>query len=658
MAVDLLSRKKTMNTKFPKLFETGQIGQMELKNRIIKAPTWTHLCALNSSVTERLTRHYEEIARGGCALLIVEFAFVDNIASKIGARQLGVSDNKYIQGLSILAQTIQKNGAKAALQIAHCGRQRRLGNFPIKAPSSISSGAAHVRSKTVPQELTFEEIQEIVKAFGDAAWRAQMAGFDMVEIHGAHGYLITDFLSPETNKRADLYGGPPENRMRFLLEVIADVRQKVGPSYPLGVRLSGTEYEPEGIMIEHTIEVAKALERTGVDTIHISGGGKNQRLPRQSTMAIPLGPMVWAAEAVRKEVRIPVIASGSINTPELAEDILKKGQVDFISLGRPLLADPYWPQKAKEGRPEDIVPCIRCNDGCYCRGMGRYIPILCTMNVVLGKEGKLSITQARQRKKVAIVGGGPAGMEAARVCALCSHDVTLYEKRQLGGAIIEASIPEFKSDLKRFLSYFNNQIEKLKVKVTYQEANLNIIKNGDFDAVIVAVGGVPINLDVPGADAPLVSSALEVLNGQAYVGQRVLIIGGGLVGTETGLFLAEKGREVIFVEVLDEFMVDVNFLDRIVYKERLAKQKASIHTSKRVETILDKGALLVDKYGKREEISVDSIVVAVGFTSQTTLVEQLKKETTLDVFAVGDCARPRKILDAIHEGHLAAFSIH
>jgi len=646
-----------MNKAFAKLFEGGKIGQMGLKNRIIKAPTWTHLCALDSSVTERLTRHYEEIARGGCALIIIEFAFVDNIASKIGARQLGVSDDKYIPGLSILAQRIQENGAKAALQIAHCGRQRRLGNFPIKAPSGIASGASHVRSKTVPQALTFEEIQEIVKAFGDAARRAQMAGFDMVELHGAHGYLITDFLSPHTNQRTDMYGGSPENRMRFLLEVIADVRQKVGPGFPLGIRLSGTEYEPEGIMIEHTIEVAKTLQKMGVDAIHISGGGKNQRLPRQSTMAIPLGPMVWAAEAVKKEVGIPVIASGSINTPELAEDILEKGQADFVSLGRPLLADPYWPQKAKEGRPEDIVPCIRCNDGCFYRGMRRYIPILCTMNVALGKEGKLSITPARQHKKVAIVGGGPAGMEAARVCALCNYDVTLYEKRQLGGALIEASIPEFKSDLKRLLSYFNNQIDKLKVKVTYEEASLNIIKNGSFDAVIVAVGGTPMILDVPGADAPLVSNALEVLNGQAHVGQRVLVVGGGLVGTETGLFLAEQGKAVTFVEVLDEFMVDVGFLDRIVYKERLAKQKVSIHTSKRVETILDKGAVLVDKYGQREEISVDSIVVAVGFTSQTTLVEQLKKETGLEVYAVGDCFRPRKILDAIHEGHLAALSI-
>lgn len=646
-----------MNKAFVRLFESGKIGEMELKNRIVKAPQWTLLGARDGSVTERLIRHYREVARGGTALVIIEYAYVDNKASKAGACQLGVADNEYIPGLSLLAQTIQANGAKAALQISHCGRQKPLGIPPIKAPSRVPLEGSLLRGWPVPEELTFEEIQEIVSAFGDAARRAQVAGFDMVELHACHGYLLNSFLSTRLNKRTDWYGGSLGNRMRCLLESVEDIRRKVGPDFPLGVRLNGTDYEPDGVMIEDTIEIAKALEKLGVDVLHISGGNYHQRLPRMSTMSLPLAPMVWAAEAVKKEVNIPVMASGAINTPELAEDILDNSKADFVSLGRPLFADPYWPQKAREGRPEDIVPCIRCNDGCFYRSMGQAKAILCTLNVALGKENELSLTPARLHKKVAVVGGGPAGMEAARVCALSGHDVTLYEKRQLGGTLIEASAPEFKPDLKRLLSYFTTQIDKLKIKVVRQEATPDTIKSGSFDAVIVAVGGTPIKLDVPGADKPIVSGALEVLNGKAPVGQRVFVVGGGVVGTETGLFLAEQGKEVIFVEVLDEFMNGVGFVDQIVYQERLAKHKVTVHTGKRVETVLDKGAVIVDRYGKREEILADSIVVAVGFAPQMTLAEELKKEAGLEVYAVGDCVSPRKFFDAIHEGYLAAYSL-
>ncbi len=645
-----------MNNAFTKLFECGRIGQMELKNRIIKAPQWSLLGARDGSVTERLIRYYREIACGGTALIIVEYAFVDHKGSKAGPCELGVADDEYLPGLSLLAQAIQANGAKVVLQIVHCGRQRSLGP-PIKAPSRIPLEGSLLRGWPVPEELTFEETREIVGAFGDAVRRAQVAGFDMVEIHGAHGYLISSFLSPRTNKRTDSYGGSAENRMRFLLEIVEDVRQKVGPDFPIGIRLNGTDYEPGGVMIEDTIAVAKELEKLGVDVLHMSGGTHYQRLNRTSTMSLPPGLMVWAAEAVRKEVGIPVIASGSITTPELAEEILEKGRADFVSLGRPLFADPYWPQKAKEGRPEDIAPCIRCNDGCFSRSMTQAKAILCTVNVALGKEDELSITPARNRRKVAVVGGGPGGMEAARVCALSGHDVTLYEKRQLGGALIEASVPEFKPDLRRLLSYFITQIDKLKIKVVNQEATVDTIKNGGFDEVIVAVGGSPIKLDVPGADKPLVSGALEVLGGKVPVGKRVLIVGGGVVGTETGLFLAEQGKEIIFVEILDEFMNGVGSLDQSVYRERLAKQKVTVHTGKRVETVLDKGAVIVDRYGSKEEVLADSIVVAIGFTPQTTLAQELEKETGLEVYAVGDCISPRKIFDAIHEGYLAAYAL-
>lgn len=245
-------------------------------------------------------------------------------------------------------------------------------------------------------------------------------------------------------------------------------------------------------------------------------------------------------------------------------------------------------------------------------------------------------------------------MEAARVCSLRGHDVTLYEKRELGGALIEASIPEFKSDLKRLISYFANRIEKLKIKVIREEATTDIIKDGGFDAVIVAVGGAMIKPDVPGIDKPIVMGALEVLSGKAHLGQRVLIVGGGTVGTEVGLFLAEQGKEIIFVEMLDEFMAGIGPIDRTVYEERIAKQNVTAYTGRRLETVLDKGAIVVDKYGKREEILASAIVLATGFVPQTTLAELLERKTNLEVYTVGDCVSPRKIFNAIHEGHLAA----
>ncbi len=646
-----------MNRAFPKLFEPGKIGQMVVKNRVLKAPQFTCLGAPDGSVTERLIRYYKEIARGGTGLVIVEYAWVDNKASQSGPCQLGVAGPEHISGLSLLAQAIQANGAKAALQIEHCGRQKFLGTAPIKCSSRVPWEELHLKGAAIPEELTFEETQEIVEAFGDAARRTQIAGFDMVEIHGAHGYLITNFLSPRTNKRTDWYGGSLENRMRFLLELVSNVREKVGPDFPLCVRLSGSEYEPDGIVIEETIEVAKALEKLGVDLIHVSGANHHQMIYECSPMGMPTGIHVWAAEAIKKAVQIPVVASGSITTPELAEDILESGKADFVGLGRPLFADPYWPQKAKEGRPEDVRPCIRCNEGCLDRSNVLFKAILCTVNPALGKEDDFTITPAEHPKKVAVIGSGPAGMEAARVCALRGHKVTLYEKRRLGGALIEASIPEFKSDLRGLLSYFVTQIEKLKIKVVQEEATINTIKDGGFDAVVVAVGATPLKPDVPGIGKPIVTSAAEVLAGKTHPGQKVLVVGGGVIGTEIGLFLAEQGKEIIITTRKDDFMTGVGTGEKIVYKQRLAKQKVTIRTGKRLEAVLDNGAVVVDRYGNKEEISADSVVLNAGFAPQTALVERLERETSLPVYAVGDCVSPRTIFDAIHEGYLAAFTL-
>lgn len=644
-----------MHTSFPKLFEPGCIGNVGLKNRVIKAPQYTGLANPDGCITERMLRYYKSVASGGVGMVIVEYAWIDNDASKASPCQLGIAGMDHIPGLSLLAQTIQANGAKAAIQISHAGRQRFTLERP-KAPSAVPWEEIYAAGCPAPEELTFEEILQIVKSFGQAATRAQVADFDMVEIHACHGYLISNFLSPRTNKRTDWYGGSLENRMRFLLEAIAEIKCQVGPDYPVCVRVSGIDYEPDGHTIEETIELCKRLEALGVAAIHMSGGNHHQTIHEVSPIGMSLAHNVWAAEAVKKEIRIPVIASGSINLPALAEEILADGKGDFIGLGRPLWADPEWPLKAKEGRPEDIRPCIRCNDGCLARGAFAAKTISCSVNVAALREGEFEITRAEHPRKVAVVGGGPAGMEAARVCALRGHQVTLYEKRELGGALLEAAIPGFKApDLKPLIDYLRTQIEKLPVTVVDEEATVESIKTGGYEAVIVAAGATPMGLqEVPGAAHPKVTTSAEVLHGRATQGRTVAVIGGGMVGTEVGLFLAEQGKSVVFVEMLDTFMNNVTFDERQVYEQRFKDLDITIHTGERLESVSDAGIVTVDRFGNRTMIAVDSVVLAAGYTPNRDLIDGLASVHGLQVIEAGDCVRPRKIFDAIHDGHLAA----
>lgn len=644
-----------METAFPRLSEAGCIGNVKLKNRIIKAPQHTGLANPDGSVTDRMLRYYREVAAGGVAMVIVEYAWVDNDASKASPCQLGIASIEHLPGLSLLAQTIQANGAKAAVQVSHAGRQRFTLERP-KAASAVPWEELYAQGAPAPQELTFDEILQIVKDFGRAAKRAQIADFDMVELHACHGYLISNFLSPRTNKRSDWYGGSLENRMRFLLEVVEEIKRQVGPDYPISVRLSGTDYEPDGHTIEETVELAKRLEALGVAVIHMSGGNHHQTIHEVSPMGMSLAHNVWAAEAVKKEVRVPVIASGSINSPALAESILAEGKGDFIGLGRPLWADPEWPRKALQGRPEDIRPCIRCNDGCMARGDHLAKTISCSVNVAVCREEEFKVTKSESPKRVAIVGGGPAGMEAARVCALRGHRVTLYEKRELGGALLEAAIPEFKApDLRPLVDYLKTQVAKLPVEIRREEATLEGLKVGGYDAVIVAAGATPLVLeDVEGIEYRKVVTAAQVLHKEVTLGATVAVIGGGIVGTEVGLVLAEQGKRVVFVEMLDTFMNNITIDEKQVYELRFKDLDVSVRTGRRLEAVTENGIRVVDRYGRRCEIAADSVVLAAGFRPNRRLIDGLRECADLQVFEAGDCVSPRKIFDAIHEGHLAA----
>ncbi len=639
-----------MNSTYPRLFQRGKIGRLDIPNRIVREPMGTYLCNPDGSASERQIRTYQEAATGGVGLV-----FMDN-AAVLKERHMGVcaAGDEYIPGLCQLAEAITDQGARAGLQLAHPGRDGVfVGGAGVKAASRAQFEPWYQYGFPVPQELTIEEIHEINSAFGDAARRAKVAGFDMVDIHAASGTLPCNFLSPAQNVRNDIYGGSLYNRMRFLIELVRDVKQKTGDDFPLSVRLSLIDYEPNSIELEESLEVCKALEENGVDAINALGGSHAEQIHAAPSMLSDHAIHVPAAAAVKELVKIPVMVCGSIHTPELAEEILEAGKADFIGLGRPFLADSHWAEKAKEGRAEDIRPCIRCNYGCHDKGIlpGRIIE--CAVNPTLYKHDTLAVTKAAKSKKVAVIGGGPAGMEAALVSVKRGHDVTLYEKRELGGVLKEASEPEFKSDIRRLVDYYKTQVKKADVKVVGEEATLDTIKNGDFDAAIVAVGATVKKLDVRGIDNPIVMHALDALNGKSEVGQQVIIVGGGVTGAETGLALAEQGKDVTFVEMQDAFLPTLG-MNRPAYLERLFAQNVRAITGHRVDEVLDGAAIIVDRWGKKEQLPADSVVIASGFAPQTALREQLEAETDVDVYAVGDCVGPRMIYEAVHEGYMSA----
>lgn len=646
-----------MSKLFPHLFSPGKIGTLTLKNRIAKAPQSSGMNNMDGTVSERAIRYYRDQASGGAGMIIVEYAYVDDIGAKSAHCHLGISNNEHIPGLAWLAENIRECGAVPAIQIEHCGRQKFLGTQPIKAPSAIAWPKLYADHglEAVPQVLTIPEIHEIVKCFGDAALRAKKAGFELVEIHGAHGYLLTNFFSPTTNHRTDMYGGTLENRCRIYFEIVEDVRRKVGPDFPVTIRLSGTDYEPDGFPIEDTIYLAKGLEARGIDAIDVSGGDHHTMIHQVSPMAINVCHNVWAAEALKKEVSIPIMASGSITLPQYAEDIIASGKGEFVVLGRPLWADPEWPNKAAADHPEDIRPCIRCNEGCLQRTFFEYKAITCALNPVISREGELKMKPADMKKKIAVIGGGAAGMEAARVAKLRGHDVTIFEAQdKMGGLLNEAAAPEFKADIRPFQKYLETQVEKLGIPVIRKRAEAADL--GEFDAVISATGSTPVKPHIAGADKAIAMDALEAINNPDKVGKNVVVIGGGLVGTETALDLAENGHSVTVVEMLPQIMNDVAATDFLVYSERIAKTDMKVLAGTRLEEVTDTGVTVSNKKQGTFALNADTVILALGFRSCQDLYQELQAAGK-EVYLVGDAVKPGKIMDAIHTAYRVGLRI-
>ena len=648
-----------VNLKYPHLYQPLKVGNVTFKNRILLSPTMMAEQSKEGYPTHQTISYYEGKAKGGAALVTIGETAVDRDRAPTHPGHLNVFDVAGMPYMVQLVDAVHQHDCKISIELCHGGHESLpevIGKNPFGPSAMVKPDG------TVVEEMTKEDIKNVVNNFASAAAYAQKVGFDMVMLHGGHGWLLSQFTSPYANKRTDEYGGSAENRARFAIEVIDAIKARCGKGFPIEYRISGSELTEGALTLEDTIEFLKMIEDK-VDLIHVSAGMRanaHTRAIMHPSAFLGHGPNVYLAAAIKKEItKCPIVTIGAITDPAKAEDILASGKADAIAMCRTTIADPEWPNKCRKGQEEDVTPCIKCF---YCLDGEKVARRFgCTVNPTAGRNLRLdALTKpAEKRRKVLVIGGGPAGMECAMTAAKRGHDVTLMEKSdKLGGQLKFGTHEYFKEGLRDFMNYLIRQTYKAGVKVLLNtEATVEMVDPMGFDAIVAATGASPLIPGfIPGADSPKVLNAFNYFENLENIGDRVVIVGGGLVGCEGGLDLAETyGKQVTILEMADAVAPDAWRTHRIPLTERL-DEHVDVRCGSKVTAIHDNSVSYVDKSGVEHSVECDTVILAVGMRPNSEEAEKFRFVAE-EYVQIGDCAKIQTVFGATHTGYYAALDL-